>query len=151
MSPSGSTLMENTTNNNNNTLVSTLVQTNKWCLRALIESISWWMNWLSTQNGSHTINSLHHQQQTLTTLSSPKQPVHQQFLNQQWIWRIKANLRPKQTRLNNQTHIFPNGEWTVRQHGQTHLPSTPYDLQILTCLTPLLSLTNLNRNEHNHI
>jgi len=36
--------------------------------------------------------------QALTTLSSPKQFVHQQFINQQRIRRIKAGLRPKQTK-----------------------------------------------------
>ena len=40
------------------------------------------MNRLSTQNISCTINSLHHYQQALTTLSSLKQFVPQQFIKQ---------------------------------------------------------------------
>ena len=76
MNPSVSTLMRNTTKNNN-TLDSTLVNSNKWCLPAPTGSISWWMNRLSTQSRSRTTNSLHYPQQALTTISSPKQSVLQ--------------------------------------------------------------------------
>jgi len=74
------------------TLGSTLIKSNKQCLWAPTGSITWRTNRQSTKNISCTINSLHHQQQALTTLSSPKQFAPQQFIKQKQMQKIKSDL-----------------------------------------------------------